>query len=71
MKCPKCGIEMKESQAPVISVKEVMETDKEFPVKLICYLVKIYSCEKCPSVKATDTLIQDYNICKCKQPKVK
>ena len=52
MKCPNCGQEMKEVQTPQISAKEVMEVGKDFPVKLECYLIRIYGCETCP-VRAT------------------
>lgn len=65
MKCPKCGEEMKEIQTPSISVKEVMEQGKMFPIKLICYLVHIYGCDKCP-VKATYAETEEYKICQCK-----
>jgi len=64
MRCPECNEEMKEIQAPSISAKEVMQQDQAFPVKIICYLIHIYGCEKC-LVRATKTETRDYHNCEC------
>jgi len=59
MRCPECNEEMKEIQAPHISAKEIMEQDRLFPIKIICYVMHIFGCEKCP-IRATKTETKDY-----------
>jgi len=68
MKCGICGKEMKEVQAPSISVEDVKEEGKVFPVVLKCHLIRIYGCEDCP-VRATYSETKDYTVCDCKTVK--
>ena len=59
MKCGICGKEMKEIQAPSISVEDVKEEGNLFPIVLKCHLIRIYGCEDCP-VRATYSETKDY-----------
>lgn len=77
MKCGNCGEEMSPYGDPQISAAPVLVTGEKAPTKLVCSIMNIYSCAKCP-VRAVYTDTVDYlpNIkvgeccvgegCKCK-----
>ena len=61
LKCPKCGEELKVYGEPQMQATPVADTDKDskFPVKLVCSMITVYFCEKCP-VKASYTDNREY-----------
>ena len=64
MRCPECNEEMTEIQTPSISAKEVMKEGQFFPEKIVCHVIHIFGCSRCP-VRATKTETKDYRICDC------
>jgi len=59
MKCSLCGEPMQVQGEPQISVAPVIVKEQKYPTKLICSLMTIYACDKCP-VKAVYTEIKEY-----------
>lgn len=65
MRCPECKEEMPLFGEPQVALHDVKETGKEFPVKIVCFVYKVYSCAKC-MIKTSKAESKDYKICSCK-----
>ena len=59
MKCPNCEKEMAELESPGVQLAPVNEEGKDYPVKVVANIIKLYGCTDC-NIKAVKTSPLEY-----------
>ena len=59
--CPDCDKEMAMAQQPVVKLIEAKAEGLEYPPKVVCQVVKIYTCAECHTTIAKDETKEYYN----------
>ena len=59
MRCPGCGLVMAELESPGVQLAPVNEAGKEYPVRVVANIIKLYGCVDC-NIKAVKTSPLEY-----------